>query len=128
PLLVVAASCAAPPVHVESVPSAPAAEEEPESPGTTAATSAEMTKAEAEPSLAEGCADGNAEGICGPPPAFVRAACSGFARPDVALVLFAKGSPWTRAYLRLDVEAWYPARRSTKVSLKSNEEVIVLRH
>jgi len=46
----------------------------------------------------------------------------------VALVLFAKGSPWTRAYLRLNVEAWYPASRSTKVALKVNEEVIVLHH
>jgi len=74
------------------------------------------------------CGDDNAAGICGPPTPFVKDVCAGFAKPDIALVLFAKGSPWTRGYLRLNVEAWYTGSRSPKVGLKLDEEVIVLAH
>ena len=122
------ASCAAPAVHVETIPSPPAIEEEPDPAVAAVAPITDTTNTEAEPTPPDGCAPGNAEGICSPPPGFVRRACGGFAKPDLALVLFAKGSPWTRAYLRLGVEAWYPASRSTKVALKPNEEVIVLYH
>jgi hypothetical protein len=73
------------------------------------------------------CGDGNAEGICGPPLAFVKEVC-GSPKPDVALLLFAKGSPWTRAYLRLNLEAWYTGSRSARVALKLDEEVVVMHH
>jgi len=46
----------------------------------------------------------------------------------VALLLFAKGSPWTRAYLRLNVDAWYTGSRSARVGMKFDEEVVVLYH
>ena len=49
-------------------------------------------------------------------------------KPDVAQSLFVKGSPWTRAYLRLNVDAWYTGSRSSKVTLKLDEEVVVLHH
>jgi hypothetical protein len=74
------------------------------------------------------CGSENAEGICGPPTAFVKEVCGGSAKPDVALLLFAKGSPWTRAYLRLNVEAWYTGSRSARVGLKFDEEVVVMHH
>jgi hypothetical protein len=59
---------------------------------------------------------------------FAKDVCGGFAKPDVALLLFAKGSPWTRAYLRLNIDAWYTGSRSARVALKFDEEVIVLHH
>jgi len=59
---------------------------------------------------------------------FVQGLCGGFNKPDVALVLFAKESPWTRGYVRRDLEAWYTGSRSAKASLKFDEEVIVLHH
>jgi hypothetical protein len=74
------------------------------------------------------CSSENAAGICSPPSGFAKDVCGGFAKPDVALVLFAKGSPWTRAYMRLNVDAWYTGSRSARVGLKTNEEVIVLHH
>ncbi len=43
--------------------------------------------------------------------------------------MFAKASPWTRAYLNRNVEAWYTTgRNSTKAQLVFDEEVLVLRH
>jgi hypothetical protein len=43
--------------------------------------------------------------ICLPPKPFVKRLCAGFF-PDTALAMFKKGSPWTRGYLRMNVEAW----------------------
>src|SRR5262249_46423860 len=40
-----------------------------------------------------------ADKICLPPAAFIKRLCNG-AFPDVALTMFAKGTPWTRGYLR----------------------------
>jgi hypothetical protein len=74
------------------------------------------------------CGDENAQGICGPPTPFVKEVCGGSPKPDVALLLFAKGSPWTRAYLRLNVEAWYTGSRSARVGLKFDEEIVVMYH
>src|SRR5438132_785743 len=63
--------------------------------------------------LPKKCGDGNAEGICAPPREFVQQLCGGFPRPDVALSMFGKGSPWTRAYLNRNVEAWYTTGRNS---------------
>jgi hypothetical protein len=47
---------------------------------------------------------------------------------DVALSLFAKGSPWARGYLTRDTEAWNAAGGGTaRNKLLFDEEVIVLR-
>ena len=44
--------------------------------------------------------------LCLPPPAFVKKLCSGYF-PDVALAMLAKGTPWSRGYLRVKAaEAW----------------------
>jgi hypothetical protein len=91
-----------------------------------APASTQPTKAE--PAFPDQCAADNAPGICGPPADFVQEICSGRAKPDVALVMFGKGSSWTRGYVRRNVEAWYTGSRSSKSALKSQEEVIVLRH
>jgi hypothetical protein len=47
--------------------------------------------------------------------------------PEVALTMFAKGTPWTRAYLRGEVEAWNASGGLThRAQLAYQEEVIVL--
>jgi len=66
--------------------------------------------------------------VCSPPDDFGKEVCGGYAKPGVALKLFAKGSPWTRAYLRGNVDAWYAGGRSARATLKFDEEVIVLSH
>jgi hypothetical protein len=64
---------------------------------------------------------------CTPPAAFVDALCNG-SFVDAALVLFAKGSPWTRAYLRGDVDGWYASGGgSARARLGFDEEVLMLR-
>jgi hypothetical protein len=82
----------------------------------------------AEPAFPDQCASDNAKGVCGAPDEFTHEVCSGRPKPDVALVLFAKGSPWTRGYVRRNVEAWYIGSRSSKSALMYQEEVVVLRH
>src|SRR5690349_5791767 len=42
------------------------------------------------------CADGQADGICAPPREFVRALCDGYPKPDIALIMFNKNSPFSR--------------------------------
>ncbi len=109
----------APSEEVSPPPIAIQAEDEPAAPVVALSTTM---------ALPNTCSDDNAEGICGPSSHFVGDVCGGFAKPDVALVLFAKGSPWTRAYMRMNVDAWYTASRSAKVALKLDEEVIVMHH
>jgi hypothetical protein len=75
------------------------------------------------------CAPGSADGVCAVPPAFVSRLCDRFPMPDVALRLFAKDSPYTRAYINRNVEAWYTSGSSgTRAQLVFDEEVLVLRH
>ena len=46
--------------------------------------------------------------LCLPPEAFVKRLCSTRVWPDVALAMHAKGTPWSRGYLRVkSAEAWY---------------------
>jgi hypothetical protein len=118
------ASCAAPAKPAEPPASPPPPQELDPAPAPVAA----VVEPESAPSLPDHCAEENADGICAPPGTFVHDICNGFAKPDVALALFAKDSPWTRAYLRMNVDAWYAASRSARVTLKLDEEVIVLRH
>ena len=65
---------------------------------------------------------------CAPPRAFVTGLCHG-AFPDVALAMFASGTPWKRAYVVRDLERSDAARmhRARGASaLGRDEEVIVL--
>jgi hypothetical protein len=66
--------------------------------------------------------------LCVPPIAFAKRLCAGF-YPDVALAMFAKGSPWTRGYLRREVEAWNASGgASSSDKLKFEEEVLLVVH
>jgi len=81
---------------------------------------------EAPADIPEACGEGTGE-VCTPPRAFVHKLCES-AHPDVALAMFRKGTPWTRAYVRGRMEAWYVAdgARSTPRKLRFGEEVIVV--
>lgn len=64
--------------------------------------------------------------VCLPPAAFVKRLCGGF-HPDVALSLFAKGTPFTRGYLTRDTEAWNASGgASSNDKLLFDEEVLIL--
>jgi hypothetical protein len=67
------------------------------------------------------------QGACIPDPAFVRRLCN---TPffDVALTMFAKDSPFTRMYMKGDVEAWNAdGGASARARLAFDEEVLALR-
>jgi hypothetical protein len=67
-----------------------------------------------------------AASVCTPPAEFVERLCK-HAQPDVALSLFKKGTPWTRAWVRQPMEAWYASGgRSRPMKLKYAEEVLVV--
>jgi hypothetical protein len=64
--------------------------------------------------------------LCMPAPAYAKKLCGGIF-PEVALGLFAKGTPWTRVYLAGDVEAWNASGGLThRARLAFDEEVLVL--
>jgi hypothetical protein len=72
------------------------------------------------------CAPAGDGATCTPPSAFVDALCNG-SYLDATFTLFAKGSPWTRAYLRGDVDGWYASGGgSARAKLAFDEEVLVL--
>ncbi len=101
----------------ESASATPAASSQPPS------ASAEANAPEA-PGLPDKC-EKKGE-VCAPPPKFVKRLCGGY-NPDVALVFFRKGTPFTRAYLRGAVEAWNASGGSSSADkLAFDEEVIVL--
>ncbi|RLB51750.1 MAG: hypothetical protein DRI90_22705 [Deltaproteobacteria bacterium] len=77
-------------------------------------------------SLPQTCADQSAE-MCVPPPDFIGRLCA-TRHPNVALAMFKKDTPWTRAYVRVrEMEAWYvPAGRSRPLTLKFAEEVLII--
>ncbi len=64
--------------------------------------------------------------LCLPPPRFVKKMC-GNVNPDLALVYFKKGSPFSRAYLTGNTDAWNASGgASSQDKLVFDEEVIVL--
>lgn len=64
--------------------------------------------------------------ICTVPAKFAKRLCSD-TYPTVALVLFAKGTPWTRGYLRGKTKAWNASGgASEQVDLEFDEEVLIL--
>jgi hypothetical protein len=72
------------------------------------------------------CADDGDASTCTPGTTFAKRMCKS-TYPDIALALFHGKTPWSRAYVRQDMEAWYAsARRSRPFTLKYAEEVIVL--
>jgi len=72
--------------------------------------------------------DGKDDKVCLPPAAFVKHLCGG-AFPEVALSMFAKGTPWTRAYVRREVEAWNASGgASSSDKMVADEEVLLVTH
>jgi hypothetical protein len=83
-------------------------------------------EAEAPPPIPSACT--GAKEDCMPPAAFAEAVCHG-RFPDLALYLFAKSSPWQRAYLKvqtLEPVNIYDGARSDRW-LEFGEEVLILR-
>jgi hypothetical protein len=79
--------------------------------------------------IPEKCDDSQAEGICAPPRSFVEALCGTYPRPEIALAMFSKKSPFTRVYMNRNMEGWYTSgRQSTSAKLIFDEELIVLTH
>jgi hypothetical protein len=75
------------------------------------------------------CADGHAEGICAPPRDFVKTLCDGYPKPDIALIMFNKNSPYTRVWMNRNMEGWYTSgQQSTSAKLIFDEELVVLAH
>jgi hypothetical protein len=90
-----------------------------------AAAEAPAAPAEAMPTT---CADraAGARRLCTPPQDFVVRLCGGN-YPDAALTMFRGGTPWTRGFVKHDVEAWQATRRDRDTALlERDEEVIVL--
>lgn len=94
-----------------------------------AAATAEAEKPEADPNAAfqlpETCADPNAA-ICTPTPRTAEELCRRSSQ-DLALGMFRGGTPWRRAFVRHDLDAWYTgARRTAPAPLSQGEEVIII--
>ena len=97
-------------------------------PVSSAAPVASPSKTTADPplTLPTACAEPGSD-ICVPGAAFADRVCNG-AQPDLALALFAKGSPWTRIYLKGDVDGWNAeGGASARARLQFDEEVVVLK-
>ncbi len=64
--------------------------------------------------------------LCVPPGEFTRRACAA-GLPEMALALFAKGTPWVRGYLARTTEAWDASGGpSSSNKLEFDEEVLIL--
>jgi hypothetical protein len=109
---------------------APQPPEAPPSPSVeaSAAPSAAPVAADDKPSdkLPTDCNDKSAK-ICVPPQPFVKRLCGGYF-PDVALAMLAKGTPWSRGYLRVkSAEAWNASGGvSSQDKIVFDEEFVIL--
>jgi hypothetical protein len=92
-------------------------------PAVTDAIPAPETPAPERRELPTSCA--SSDPLCTPPAAFAERLCSQ-SDPDLALTLFHKSTPWTRAYVVRDMEAWYVGGRSRPAQLHYAEEVLVV--
>ncbi len=64
--------------------------------------------------------------LCLPPAAFTKKLCGGM-NPDVALAFFRKGTPFSRGYLKMTVDAWNASGGASSADkLVFDEEVIIL--
>ncbi len=95
-------------------------------PESSAVEEAPPQAAEPLPSACEGESTIKDAKLCVAPRTFAKKLCSGI-YPEVALSLFAKGTPWTRLWLAGDVDAWNASGGLThRAKLAFDEEVIVL--
>lgn len=89
------------------------------------ASAAASTAAPAPKSIPTTCAGGTTD-PCVPDPAFVSRLCNG-SFPDVGLALMQKSSPFTRAWLKGDVDGWNADGASARAKLLFDEEVLLLK-
>src|SRR5256885_6940989 len=122
------ASAAAPKLPAAE-PIAEASDAEPVSQTTTLAAAVPAEEPAAPESIPSECGDEGALGkdkLCLPSGSYAKKLCGGI-YPEVALGLFAKGTPFTRVYLAGDVDAWNASGGLThRARLAFDEEVIVL--
>lgn len=112
-----ATSVAAPVIHEEAPVQAQLA---------TKIEAAEEKTESDEPACASDGTIGKDTKVCLLAPAYAKRMCAGL-YPEVALSMFAKGTPFTRVYLAGDVEAWNASGgRSHRARLAFDEEVLVL--
>lgn len=123
--------CAAPkPALVAAAePVAVADDAEPVSQTTTLAAAVPAEEPAAPEPIPSECGDEATFGkdkLCVPAASYARKLCGGI-YPEVALGMFAKGTPFTRVYLAGDVDAWNASGGLThRARLAFDEEVIVL--
>lgn len=93
-----------------------------------AAASASVPDSTAAPprQLPTACAPSDGTAVCLLPDDFVDRLCR-HRFVDATLALFQKSAPWTHAYLRAKVDAWYTGGPSARTTLLFDEEVLVLR-
>lgn len=104
----------------------PASKAEPSAPVADVETGAAAPKSLPSTPLAVPSECAGAADRCVPPQRFVRALCQRTA-PEVALAMFKKGTPWTRAYMRLDRELWFAGKRLARpVIATQGEELLIL--
>jgi hypothetical protein len=85
-------------------------------------------KADAAPKVLPTTCTPGADGLCAPPEDFVKRLCGG-SFPDVALVMFAKDTPWSRGYLRRAMDAWSASGgKSSNEKTQVDDEVLLLVH
>jgi hypothetical protein len=103
------------------------------SPSGSSPTSAPATSSAPVPAAPEAqgmpsrCADGGAGAVCLPPAYLARALCHED-YPTVALAMFARGTPWTRAYSMTTSAAWNASGgASSNERMAMHEELLILR-
>ncbi len=121
--LAVAAACGGgKPANDPATTSASASGDATADPSASAAPSAATAAPKGIPTT---CA-GGATDPCVPDPAFVSRLCNG-SFPDVGLVLMQKSMPFTRAWLKGDVDGWNADGASARAKLFFDEEVLLLK-
>lgn len=123
--LVLAAACGSPkPAEAPA-----AAPEEAAAPAASAAPEKEASKSDeskAEPAGIPTACAGEGDEICKMPKAFVERLCQA-TYPNVALLLFSKGTPWTHGYMTRKTQAWNAeGGASVQGWLEFDEEVLLL--
>jgi hypothetical protein len=104
----------------------PAAAPDDASPGAASAPAKANASEQADPTaVPTDCA--KKDELCVPSPAFVKRLC-GNVNPDVALAFFRSGTPFSRGYLKMNVErAWNASGGASSADrLEFDEEVIIL--
>jgi hypothetical protein len=75
--------------------------------------------------MTDRCSDAQAP-ICTPSPRAAEQLCQRKSQ-DLALSMFRGGTPWRRAFMRLNLDAWYTgARHAAPAPLEQGEEVLIL--